>query len=319
MALMARRVVHIHPTLLCNLTCAHCYSTSSPQMPRGLDPDDILKATAQLAEQGYDSASLSGGEPTIYFGLDRLCDGLRDQNFSVSVITNGLQPRRIVSFAERHRPDLISVSFDGLAPRHDLIRRKQGSFERAMESLMRLTGAGHRCGAVVSLGEDGMEDIPALVAQIAAAGASHVQIHPVSELGRGLTSAIVREPSDDTLLRAMVLSQVLDVMYPECRIICDALTGDLLQAKPRPKVGELVSPVVIGADGQVFPVAYGLAGRFSFGNLSDGVSPTVYSAALVDLIDRCWNDAASRVATAFYPDLTRLSHAERKAAVAGQT
>ncbi|MEY1554707.1 radical SAM protein [Yoonia sp. R2331] len=307
MALMARRVVHIHPTLLCNLTCAHCYSTSSPQMPRGLDPEHILQATAKMAADGYDSASLSGGEPTIYFGLDRLCGGLREQGFAVSVITNGLQPRRIAGFADQHQPDLISVSFDGLAPRHDLIRRKQGSFDRAMETLKTLADKGHACGAVVSLGEDGMEDIPALVAQIAAAGARHVQLHPVSELGRGLTSAIVKEPSDETLLRAMVLSQLLDVIHPDCRIICDALTGELLQAKPRPKVGDLVSPVVIGADGKVFPVAYGLAEHFSFGNVRDGLSPTVYAPELVDLIDRCWDAAATREATAFYPDLTRLS------------
>ncbi len=307
MALMARRVVHIHPTLLCNLTCAHCYSTSSPQMPRGLDPEHILQATAKMAADGYDSASLSGGEPTIYFGLDRLCGGLREQGFAVSVITNGLQPRRIAGFADQHQPDLISVSFDGLAPRHDLIRRKQGSFDRAMETLKTLADKGHACGAVVSLGEDGMEDIPALVAQITAAGARHVQLHPVSELGRGLTSAIVKEPSDETLLRAMVLSQLLDVIHPDCRIICDALTGELLQAKPRPKVGDLVSPVVIGADGKVFPVAYGLAEHFSFGNVRDGLSPTVYAPELVDLIDRCWDAAATREATAFYPDLTRLS------------
>ncbi len=307
MALMARRVVHIHPTLLCNLTCAHCYSTSSPKMPRGLEPEDILRATAKMAKDGYDSASLSGGEPTIYFGLDRLCAGLRDQGYAVSVITNGLQPDRIVNFAERHQPDLISVSFDGLAPRHDLIRRKKGSFDRAMTTLKALSDKGHRCGAVVSLGEDGMEDIPALVAQVAAAGAGHVQLHPVSELGRGLTSAIVKEPRDETLLRAMVLSQLLDVMHPECRIICDALTGELLQAKPRPKVGELVSPVVIGADGQVFPVAYGLADQFSFGDLRGALAETVYSPDMVDLIDRCWDAAAKREATAFYPDLTRLS------------
>ena len=306
---MTRRVVQIHPTLRCNLTCAHCYSASSPQMPAGLDPEDILRATGTLAARGYDHASLSGGEPTIYHGLDRLCDGLRAQGYLISLITNGLQPARVADFAARHAPAIVSVSFDGLAPRHDLIRRRQGSFDRALQSLSRLAYEGQRCGAVVSFSDDGFADLPDLVAQVVAAGANHVQLHPVSELGRGAAGTLVREPSDETMLRGMVLAQVLNAVHASAEIVCDALTGPMLAARPRPAIGDPVSPVVIGADGAVFPIAYGLRDSFGFGRVDGPLREPVYDAALAALVDRCWSAASRRAATAFYPDLARLSHA----------
>jgi Fe-coproporphyrin III synthase len=31
------RIVHLHPTRLCNLACLHCYSTSAPSFTEALD------------------------------------------------------------------------------------------------------------------------------------------------------------------------------------------------------------------------------------------------------------------------------------------
>ena len=60
------RIIHLHPTRLCNLACLHCYSESSPQLKTTLDPDLLIDALAVLRAEGYAAISLSGGEPLLY-------------------------------------------------------------------------------------------------------------------------------------------------------------------------------------------------------------------------------------------------------------
>lgn len=312
MALMQHRVVHIHPTLLCNLTCAHCYSSSSPAEAAGLDPDAILHTTAQLRPFDVQTASISGGEPTVYKGLDPLCAGLTAQGYSLSIITNGMLTQRAVDLSKTHNPDIIAVSFDGLAPRHDLIRRRKGSFEQAMKTLRALAQSGQRTAVVLSFGEDGIEDLPDLLDLVVSAGAQKVQFHPVSKVGRGLTQAIVKAPSEATLLRVLVLSQMFQALYPDVSIDCDALTGAELQSRCAPQVGTPVSPVVISSDGSVGPIAYGLAGKFGFGRVGATISPPVFSADLAALAERVMQSEGRKAASNYYD---AFEEAAREAAV----
>jgi len=305
MALMQHRVVHIHPTLLCNLACAHCYSTSSPAASAGLDPKDILHATKQLRRHGFQTASISGGEPTVYAGLDDLCAGVLDQGYRLSVITNGLLTKRVLALSKTFRPNVIAVSFDGLAPRHDLIRRRQGSFDKAIETLRALTNAGQRTGVVLSFGEDGIEDLPDLLDIIISAGAQTVQFHPVAKVGRGRTEAIVKAPTPETLLRVLLMTRLFQTLYPEIPIECDALTGQELADRCVPAEGSPLSPVVIGSDGVVGPIAYGLGGRFGLGHVGERLSEPVFSKELAELAQQVMKLEASKPATEFYEAFER--------------
>ena len=57
------RVIHLHPTRLCNLACLHCYSESNPRQKTALDPRDLSNALYMLRAEEYVVISLSGGEP----------------------------------------------------------------------------------------------------------------------------------------------------------------------------------------------------------------------------------------------------------------
>lgn len=309
MALMQHRVVHIHPTLLCNLKCAHCYSTSSPAEAVGLDPADILHTTQQLRAYGVETASISGGEPTVYHGLNRLCAGLRDQGYQLSIITNGLLTKRATDLAQTHEPQVIAVSFDGLAPRHDLIRRKKGAFAQALATLTALAQMGQRTGVVISFGEEGIEDLPDLLDIVVAAGAQKVQFHPVSKVGRGLTQAIVKAPTSATLLRVLVLARMFQGIYPDVAIDCDALTGAELQSRCAPTVGSVVSPVVIGSDGRIGPIAYGLSGRFALGRVGQQIKPPVFDEKLAALAAEVMETEGQKPATNYYDAFEHAAHA----------
>ena len=65
------RIIHLHPTRLCNLACLHCYSESDPQQTAALDPAVVGDALEVLRAEGYAHVSLSGGEPLVYRPLRR--------------------------------------------------------------------------------------------------------------------------------------------------------------------------------------------------------------------------------------------------------
>jgi MoaA/NifB/PqqE/SkfB family radical SAM enzyme len=311
MPLMRRRVVHIHPTLLCNLACAHCYSTSGPAAVAELSFSDILCTTVGLRAHGYDLASISGGEPTVYGGLEPLCAGLGNQGYTLSIISNGMLPSRVGYVAKEIRPALLSISFDGLEVRHDAIRRRKGSFARAIESVRASVAAGQRTGAVVSVSDEGLSDVPDITDMLVSEGVSHIQLHPLSKVGRARDTVSLAEPDSDTLLRVIVLARVLSALYETVTVECDALPGRDFAERELPCAGDVVSPLVIGADGWVWPVAYGFPARFRFGRIGGDLPQPVYGEELARLIEETAADCATRSAAAFYPDLVRRAEAKQ--------
>ena len=86
------RVVHLHPTLACNLACAHCYSSSAPQQAARLHAATWRAALPWLRAQGYEQVSLSGGEPLLHPQIAAVLRAVRASGISqtVRLFTNGL-------------------------------------------------------------------------------------------------------------------------------------------------------------------------------------------------------------------------------------
>src|SRR5689334_12256788 len=119
------RIIHLHPTRLCNLACLHCYSESGPDQRGGLEPASIASALGVLRAEGYEVVSLSGGEPLVYRGLDAVVSSAKELGFRVIMISNGLlvNGRNAPVLSEL---DAMAISFDGLAETHDAVRARPG-------------------------------------------------------------------------------------------------------------------------------------------------------------------------------------------------
>src|SRR5882672_3774164 len=107
------RIIHLHPTRLCNLTCLHCYSASAPQHKAALDPALLGAVFPLLRTEGYAVISLSGGEPLVYPPLRTVVEHARALGFRVTMISNGLlataRMDTLLSLL-----DGMAISFDGL-------------------------------------------------------------------------------------------------------------------------------------------------------------------------------------------------------------
>jgi Fe-coproporphyrin III synthase len=84
----------LHPLGRCNLSCRHCYLTSSSQsgefIPLSLGQEDIDIA----AYWGYEILAISGGEPALYKEVDNLVERAKAHGMKTSMVTYGIFIRR---------------------------------------------------------------------------------------------------------------------------------------------------------------------------------------------------------------------------------
>lgn len=272
-------IIHVHPSLRCNLTCAHCYSQSSPRLRNELDVEALLETLAALRRAGYEALSLSGGEPFLYRSLARLVNGAHDLGLSVHVITNGVaRPPRQLPISSRTF-DLIAVSLDGLKRRHDSIRRRDGSFEDALATLRKLRDGGCRVAVVSCITRGSLPEVPDLFELCLREGVHLLALRPLVDVGRAqnlLTSGEDATLSPSDLLRLKLIAEILD-SRDGTRVRADvSFAGDVRRSsiKRYPFLREVdsepfenIDPIVIKEDGVIVPYVYGISERYALGNV----------------------------------------------------
>jgi len=282
------RVVHLHPTLACNLACAHCYSSSAPQHGASLDVAAWRAALPWLHAQGYDQVSLSGGEPLVHPQIGEFVAASQDAGLRVTLISNGLLadgrhgPRHD---AVLDRLDGIAISFDGLAPVHNKLRGRGDAFSRASTALARLAERGLPVAAAVSVTHAALPGLPELAEHLVRQGARAMQVRPVAAAGRARSLAGSQFCTPVDLQRLyLVMLALQQELAPQVLVHCDlaparrlweeraAYAGLLAQCAagdaPR-RLSDLVNPLVVTESGQLKPIAYDVDARLDIGHIAD--------------------------------------------------
>lgn len=279
-AVTEQRVIHLHPTLRCNLACAHCYSSSSPARSEDVNLTELSEALGLLAGAGYTTVSISGGEPFLYRGMVELVHQCHYLGLRVHVVTNGTvhPPRSWPDTSELF--DLVAVSLDGMRERHDRIRGRQGSFDKASRTLRQLREQGIRTAAVSCVTRGSLAELPDLYEHCVDLGVNVLSLRPLVGVGRGHGYVSEHEteslrPAD--LLRLRVLAALLDE-EEGLRVRADVTTAGQARSGGAPlseggggdDLAAIVNPIVITEDGIVLPFVHGLHPRFALGQVSGG-------------------------------------------------
>lgn len=289
------RILHLHPTRRCNLTCSHCYSASSPHQDSGVNPTLWAQVLPLLRREGYDQVSLSGGEPLLYEGLENLVSSAVDEGFRLTLISNGILINKTTSQMNKllKKLDGIAISFDGLAHRHDAIRGRSGVFQHACDAIMVLLDLGLPVAAAISVTHDGIEELPDLVYYLVSLGVTAVQIRPVAAAGRAALTPHSLITSNGDQLRLYLVVKALAVELAS-RV---SVHGDLVPAgalwnqreayrsllahspmtdSPMPTLlSDLVNPLVITDTASMKPVAFDMHSDFDLGVLDQLSSPSL--------------------------------------------
>jgi pyruvate-formate lyase-activating enzyme len=277
------RIIHVHPTRLCNLACLHCYSESDPRKTTALEAQPLGDALAVLRGEGYTAVSLSGGEPLMYRPLRTLVERARELDFRVTMITNGLLA------VERLDPvltllDGIAISFDGLSASHNAMRGRADAFDRACTAVRRLAAMGRPAAAAISLTREAIPELPDLADHLVSLGARALQVRPVARAGRARSLLDTAFYSDTDRARLYLVVLALRQELPDdVHVHCDLAPAQGLWAQRDAYAGllgrceidgyasrplaDLVNPLVITETGSLKPIAYDFHHRFDVGSL----------------------------------------------------
>ncbi len=281
------RIIQVHPSRRCNLSCRHCYSLSGPSERDRLGLALLRQVIADAAVLGYNIASFSGGEPTIYPHLVDLLDAAHHAGMTTAAVSNGmtLTDGRIDAF--RGRLDLLAISLDGVPESHNRMRGSPRAFESMSARLPALRASRIPFGFIFTLTQSNLDEL-AWVADFAAGeGAALLQVHPLEEVGRAKETLPGGEPDDMERAFAWVSVAALRDQYAgRMAIQLDLVDADALAASPsavfadeldRPPetyaLADLLSPLIVEPDGTVAPLFYGFPRSLCLGNLEQSPLP----------------------------------------------
>ncbi|MBN2333144.1 MAG: anaerobic ribonucleoside-triphosphate reductase activating protein [Deltaproteobacteria bacterium] len=111
----------------CNFRCPYCHNQQLVLSPGQCETFDQDQVFAQLAAMRcwLDGVCISGGEPTLHYGLADLCGRIKQAGFRCKVDTNGSQPAVLASLLAANLLDFVAM--DIKAPLlSDIYRRCAG-------------------------------------------------------------------------------------------------------------------------------------------------------------------------------------------------
>jgi len=123
----------------CNFRCPMCHNYGLILHPERYPDQDYEEIMNYLSENSdfLDGVVITGGEPTLYEGLERICKDVRNLGLKVKIDTNGYMPDKLSKLLEDDLVDYIAM--DVKAPlREDIYSRLSGvkvDIERIKESI----------------------------------------------------------------------------------------------------------------------------------------------------------------------------------------
>ncbi len=166
----------------CNLTCTHCYTTSSPGIEDPHLPVAVaLRCLNEACSLGLHVVTLIGGEPLIYPELLPLLDWFDEHpEIAIEFETNGILLHRYAERLAKLRNDFsVGISIDGVSLRGEAATRQ------ALSALEIPIGKGAKYVQTLCCYENIDTDFLTICEHVAKLGIDHVIFPGPSGCGRG--------------------------------------------------------------------------------------------------------------------------------------
>lgn len=276
------RVVQIHPSRLCNLSCLHCYSSSSPKERGALSAALLSNALSDAAAEGYNYVSLSGGEPLLYKPIGELLAVAKQLGFGTAIVTNGmlLDARRLEMLSGV--TDLIAVSLDGIPESHNRMRNSEIAFEKMEVNLEGLKRSGIPFGFIFTLTQYNLDELDWVVQFALEQGAELLQIHPLEDAGFASEKLPGEAPDRTESAYAYMLGETFrKTLQGQLTVQVDFANRNSIMKHPelvyatdqipstQTPLADCVGSIAIEPDGVVVPMEYGFSRNYAIGDLNN--------------------------------------------------
>ena len=253
-----------------------------------LDTALLFPAISDLAAEGYNWVSVSGGEPLLYPELPQLLRHSKGQGLNNTIVSNGmlLRPRAL----DRLQPhlDLLVISIDGIPDSHNAMRGNQRAFELMAANIGELRERGIRFGFIFTLTQHNLHELPWVAEFAVNSGARLLQVHPLEEYGNAAKRLPGKVPDGTEGAYAWALAQHIEKRFGgRMAVQVDLLHSSVIRDDPGlvyaaeadpaedAALSELISPLIIEPDGALLPLQYGFPRALALGALDEAAVPTL--------------------------------------------
>ena len=173
-------------TKKCNLNCMHCYSGGSGNSKDELTTGEIKEVLNELADWGSPFAIFSGGEPFLRKDIFELGAHAAEVGLPLIISSNGtLITREKAESAVESGFSYVGVSIDGLAKNNDAFRGENGAFEKALQGMRNLKGAGMKTGLRFTMTRLNWTELPGIMGLLVKEGFDRLCVYHLEYGGRG--------------------------------------------------------------------------------------------------------------------------------------
>ncbi|MEO6682637.1 MAG: radical SAM protein [Ginsengibacter sp.] len=277
------RVIQIHPSLRCNLTCKHCYSSSGPAFKDFADLDDLIYFLEYAHKFGFDVTSVSGGEPFLYPKLEELLIGSHSIGNKNIAASNGMLFQSAKNRKTLEHLDLVAISIDGKPAFHDQIRNMKGAFSKMENGIDILKSTGTTFGFIHTLTEQSWQDILWLSDFAFEKGAQLLQLHPLELTGRAILEFNHMVPSAESVYKAFILIKYLQEKFEgKMKVHLDLLHRNHILNSPesinyhgadfkinQENFSDVLKCLILDEKGDIYPMSYGFDPFYKIGNIKE--------------------------------------------------
>ena len=265
----------------------------------------LKNALDDLAVEGYNWVTFSGGEPLVYEPLGDLLSHAANHGMNTTLVTNGMLLTDNRLDAIENNINALVVSLDGKPESHNIMRNSTRAFETMEKNLSALRGRGIKFAFLFTLTQNNLHELPWVVNFCIDAGATGLMITPLEITGNATLQLHGKSPDSIETTYAWRLVEQLKKKY-QCKlnIHLNLVHTKAMEQNPdqfylgdcttplKGSLSDLLSSLVIEPDGEVVPLQYGFPREYSLGNLGN--------TRIVDMVDR-WRNSLG-------PKLHELSH-----------
>ncbi len=193
----------------CNLSCRHCYQSSSPRKIDGeLNLREKLRIVDELGKAFVPMIAFAGGEPTISPDLIPVLRRCRRYGIHTTVATNGtlLTLHRVAALRDAG-VRYVEISLDSIDPdKHDNFRGVPGMWARTVQGIKNVAATeGIRPGLAMCVHQgnyDEVEDMIELAKELGATCFAHFNFIPVGR-GKDCATGDLTPQQREQLLRTL--------------------------------------------------------------------------------------------------------------------
>jgi radical SAM protein with 4Fe4S-binding SPASM domain len=207
-------------TLRCNMDCRHCGSRAGEARSDELTLDEARQLSSDLADLGCHHLTLSGGEPLLRKDWPEIAESLVKAGIVTSIISNGsIWNDEIAQSMKRVGISTLGISVDGFRENHDYQRRRQGHFDRVIETIKSAVAAGIEVTAVTTINRRNQKELSALRDFLGECGASFWQVQFATPTGNMADNVdLMMEPRDVLFVVPLIAALCRDGKHPEVKV-----------------------------------------------------------------------------------------------------